>query len=67
MDGMDYFILDVVEMLVGVDKWYIEEIICLLNGYVCYDFFDYVIELVFLFVFKNGYIIFGSFNNFIKV
>jgi predicted O-linked N-acetylglucosamine transferase (SPINDLY family) len=67
MDAIDYFLSDAVETPPGDEPWYVEHIVRLPDGYVCYDPPHYAPAVGPLPAAGRGHVTFGCFNNLSKV
>lgn len=63
----DYFLSDKVENPPEDDRWYVEQIVRLPDGYVCYAPPSYAPPVAPLPALRNGYVTFGCFNNTAKL
>jgi predicted O-linked N-acetylglucosamine transferase (SPINDLY family) len=67
MEVIDYILSDPIETPPGDDRWYVEPVARLPDGYVSYDPPDYAPLVGPLPALANGHVTFGCFNNFAKV
>ncbi|MDG0801183.1 tetratricopeptide repeat protein [Pectobacterium polaris] len=67
VEEIDYLLSDHIETPLGVDYLYTEKLIRLPDDYICYDPPHYLPPVNKSPVGKNGYIVFGCFNNATKV
>ncbi|MCP4329590.1 MAG: tetratricopeptide repeat protein [Alphaproteobacteria bacterium] len=67
LSTIDYLITDWVQSPEGFDKHFVEELVRLPDGYVCFDPPGYAPDVGPLPAARNGYVTFGCFNNLAKV
>ena len=67
MDAIDYRLTDALAEPPGAQKFYTEELVFLLDGFLCYRPPDFAPTVAPLPADKKGYITFGSFNNSCKI
>jgi predicted O-linked N-acetylglucosamine transferase (SPINDLY family) len=67
LSAMDYLITDGYETPPGSEPFYVETLVRLPNGYVCYAPPDYAPAVAPLPALARGYVTFGCFNNLVKI